>query len=111
VAGWLDASFVAEVLGADIMSDVDTAVMDVHADAVRSWVEDRRPDVVFGAAEGDEPAVSSHLRVAAAMLAYRCYRSRSYPEDELGQAPELSAMLGIGKGRRFSFGGAATVTP
>lgn len=113
MAGWLDVDFVAEVIGADIWPDVDTTAAGHHVEAVRSWVEDRRPDVVFETTDdNDEVTVVAppHLRVAAAMLAYRCYRSLSFPEKELGQAPELAAMLGIGKARRFSVGGAATVT-
>lgn len=112
MVAWLDEQVVAEVIGADLAGDVDTTSLGQFADAVRSWVEDRRPDLfvtVDGSAPGEDPRPPAHVRLAAAMLAFRCYRNRTIPADELGNDEALAAMLGIGKRRGLRFGGAAPV--
>lgn len=122
MAGWLDSEVAGAVIGADLLSGVDTDSFAVHVEAARTFVEDRRPDL-FGPAldeDGlpvlDEDAVPvvefdppKHVVLAAAMLAYRTYSNRTKPEAEVGDATELRVMLGIGKSRGLRFGGARVV--
>lgn len=112
---WLDGAKVKAVIGADVAADVDTPALELFAGAARSYVEDRRPDL-WAMDPADDPldpvlppvfTPPAHVVVAAAMLAYRCYLSRTTAADELGRAPDLAAMLGVGKSRKFGFGGAA----
>lgn len=99
---WLEQVSAEAVLGADLASDLDDAFA-VHVASVKSYIEDRRPDL--GKPGSFTPP--EHVETAAAMLAYRCYLSRTTPGTELGNDETLARMLGIGKHRRFRFGGAA----
>lgn len=119
MAGWLDSTVAGAVIGADLLSGVDTTSFAVHVEAARTFVEDRRPDLfVAGVDEDDVPVVvftpPKHVVLAAAMLAYRTYSNRTKPDAEIGDATELRVMLGIGKTRGLRFGGArvrAVVVP
>ncbi|MBT56595.1 MAG: hypothetical protein CMF72_24745 [Mameliella sp.] len=106
---WLDGTVVAEVIGADLAAGTDTTVLNVHADAVREYVEDRRPDLFVPALVDGDPAVFTppgSVVLAAGMLAYRTYQNRTKPESEIADLPDLAAMLKIGKRRGLRFGGA-----
>lgn len=122
MAGWLDGTVAGTVIGADLLSGVDTASFAVHVEAARTFVEDRRPDLFAPAVdEGGLPVLDEddvpvlvyspprHVVVAAAMFAYRTYSNRTKPEAEIGDATELRVMLGIGRSRGLRFGGARVV--
>lgn len=112
---WLDSAVAGTVIGADLLSGVDTAPFDVHVEAARSFVEERRPDLFVVTVVDDEEVATftppAHVVTAAAMLAYRTYQNRTVPEAELGTSDDLRAMLRIGKSRGLRFGGAAPVVP
>lgn len=113
---WLTGTVVKETIGDALSTDVDTAALEVHATAVRSYIEDRRADLFLldVGADPEDPeddvlvfTPPAHVVTAAARLAYACYQSTSDPDAVL--ADDVAAMLGIRKHRGFRFGGAALV--
>lgn len=118
---WLDAAQVTAILG-DSLDDgvLDEAALQLCCDAARSFVEERRSDLWVS--DGGDPAVLTYEPTVsvvhgAAMYAYRLYHRRKSPLGILGttdvgpagilrEDPDIARLLGIGRGRRFGFGGA-----
>lgn len=116
---WLDAPQATEILG-DLAGDLDQGVLQTCCNATRSFVEERRADLWVSGA-GDPPALTyvptASVVHGAAMYAYRLYHRRKSPLGILGttdvgpagilrEDPDIARLLGIGRSRRFGFGGA-----
>lgn len=127
MATWLDAETVVGVLGDDIGVGLDLDALQAACDGARDFVEDKRPDLWIPAdPEADPPTVAEfdpppRVIHGAALLAYRFYSRRSTPLGVLGFTedgaagimrfdPDIQDLLGIGRSRRFRFGGAPPVT-
>lgn len=122
-ATWLDADRVAAVMGEALADDWDESALNEFCSGVRAYVESRRPDL-FVPSE-DDPEVTEYRPTAdvitgAAMLAYRFYTRRQSPLGILGvsedgvsgllrEDPDIAKLLGVGRGRRFVFGGPRVV--
>lgn len=127
-ATWLDADEVERVMGADLAGEWDKDTMQRFCDGSRSFVESRRPDlfVTTPAEDEEDPDVvtftpGADVVVGAAMLAYRFYSRRTTPLGVLGfsedgasgilrEDPDIAKLLGIGRGRKFVFGGVPPLT-
>lgn len=117
---WLDVEQVAAVLGDSLSDDLDNVALQSCCDAARSFVEDRRADLFV--TNDDDPPVTTYIPTpavihGAAMYAYRLYHRRKSPMGILGttdvgpagilrEDPDIARLLGIGRSRRFRFGGA-----
>jgi hypothetical protein len=126
-ATWLDADKVALIMGEDLAGEWDETSMQNFCDGARSYVESRRPDlfVTVAAEDPDDPDVvtftpGADVVTGTAMLAYRFYSRRTTPLGVLGfsedgasgilrEDPDVAKLLGIGRGRKFVFGGAPPV--
>lgn len=117
---WLDADKVTAILGDSLADDLDLAALQECCDATRSFVEERRGDLWVS--DGADPPTLTYTPTGAvvhgaAMYAYRLYHRRKSPLGILGttdvgpagilrEDPDIARLLGIGRGRRFGFGGA-----
>ncbi len=114
---WLDAAQVSGILG-DLAADLDTPALQSACDAARDFVEDRRSDLWVTA--GDPPVTTytptPSVIHGAALYAFRLYHRRNNPLGILGttdvgpagilrEDPDVARLLGIGRSRRFRFGG------
>lgn len=121
---WLDVPQVDTLLGADLAGPTDDDAMQACCDAARSFVEDRRGDLFVS--DGGDPPVLTYTPTpavihGAAMYAHRLYHRRKSPLGILGSTdvgdsgilredPDIARLLGIGRSRRFAFGGARPPT-
>lgn len=121
---WLDAEQVTGILGGSLGDDLDAGALQLCCDAARSFVEENRADLWVS--DGAEPPVSTYTPTAAvihgaAMYAYRLYHRRKSPLGILGTTdvgpagilrddPDIARLLGIGRSRKFRFGGARPLT-
>jgi hypothetical protein len=104
---WLDAAQVRSILGPKLPADLDGTALQACCDAARSYVEDRRADLW----STDDPPVyvpTPAVIHGAALYAYRLlYRRKSATATGIASSdPDVERLLGIGKARRFRFGGA-----
>lgn len=109
---WLDAATVTAILGPKLSADLeDGDALQKACDATRSHVEDRRSDL-FESDNGDPPvftfAPTPSVIHGAALYAHRLYHRRKSPTAAglPGTDADIEKLLGIGKARRFRFGGA-----
>lgn len=121
---WLDAGQVTEILGGSLSGDLDAGALQEACDAARSFVEEKRADLWVS--DGADPPALTYTPTAAvvhgaAMYAYRLYHRRKSPLGILGttdvgpagilrEDPDIARLLGIGRSRRFRFGGARPLT-
>lgn len=117
---WLDAEQVTAILGDSIGDDLDQGALQECCNASRSFVEERRGDLWVS--DGEDPPTLTYTPTVsvvhgAAMYAYRLYHRRKSPLGILGttdvgpagilrEDPDIARLLGIGRGRRWGFGGA-----
>lgn len=110
---WLEPSIVRAVLGSVVASVDDVDLVGVIP-GVRTWVEDKRRDLLAG-----DPAVftpGADVVLGAAMLVWRTVDRRRSPVGIVGTSedgyagivrddPDIARYLGIGAAGRFVFGG------
>ena len=112
---WLDAAYVGEVLGADLVDQLDTVALEEACTGARGFVEDRRRDLFETIGEVASFMPGPSVRYGAALLAHRLYARRTSPLGVLGftedgysgilrEDPDIARLLGIGRNRRFWFG-------
>lgn len=121
---WLDSEKVVAVLGNDLAESLDQTKLQESCEATRDFVEGKRPDLWVTDATVDPP-VSTYepgagVTYGAALYAHRLYHRTRTPlgtqSTDAGQSgilredPDIARLLGIGRARRFRFGGAAPVT-
>lgn len=117
---WVDAAKVQAILGADLSSDLDTDALEEACTATRSYVEEKRADLLLPVDPPTDPVTyeftpTPSVIYGAAMLAYRWYSRRKSPLGVLGftddgasgilrDDPDIARQLGIGSYGRFVFG-------
>ena len=115
---WLEPSTVTAVLGSGLTEQLDMTALGAVLPGVRSFVEEKRKDLLVGA--GD-PVVftftpTPHVVLGAVHLAHRLYQRRTTPLGILGatedgytgiirEDPDIARLLGIGAAGKFVFGG------
>ena len=108
------------MLGDSLAGPLDMSAMQAACDAARSFVEEERRDLWVS--DGGDPPTLTYtptVRVVhgAAMYAYRLYERRKSalgilgstdlgPAGILREDPDIARLLGIGRARKFRFGGA-----
>lgn len=121
---WLEPSTVTAVLGSGVSEGLEADALAAIVPGVRSWVEDKRKDLVelTGDPPNPEFQASPHITLGAALLVYRIYDRRRTPAGLLGSSedgyagiirddPDIARFLGIGASSRFVFGAAPDPEP
>ncbi len=121
VSTWLDVSTVETLLGDAVeeAGGIRGDSMQGICDAVRAYVEGRRPDLFLVDGSGFRTgtyAPGADVVLGAAMLAWRFYARRNTPLGVIGfsedgaagmlrEDPDVTRLLGLGRKGRFVFGG------
>jgi len=114
---WLEPSTVTAVLGSGLSEQLDDGALAAIVPGVRSYVEEKRPDLVVidTEAETETFTPTPHVVLGAAMLVWRTYDRRRTPAGLLGSSedgyagivrddPDIARYLGIGSSAKFVFG-------
>lgn len=116
---WLEPGTVTSVLGSGVSEQLDDDQLAAVVPGVRDWIESERRDLIgIDEDDGTEKFLATpSVKLGASLLVYRIYQRPKAPFGLLGSSedgyagivredPDVARFLGIGAGRKFTFGAA-----